>query len=536
LYKTLGDFRRSVAFGLRSLHVRENAMPVDSAEIGKAWMALGSTYEVMGQMERARTHYQAARRCFETAGLSRELAGVLNNLGNVAEYEGDYKAALENYRQSYSVRMVAYDTLEAVHTLRNIAKIYRATGEFSRAQAELFNAMDLAEGIENRMIRLMMEADLAELQLWEGNPEVARMRLQQLLPQLDSFAGPPMRIYAREILGLALAGLQDWPAAASITNASMRLRHQLDLSINASLYQYDQYLVTQRENERIKAASYRLQRDLEKERGQIRVLWLCIAILVLVLFGAWLYIKLLRARKKQAEINLALERNQREKEQLEQKQKVEFLQIALEVEDRERERIAHDLHDRIGAQLSVFKQLVGRMRDEAAQMTSGTSFGWEQLSNGLQTLVGEVRAVSHDLDSPTLRQFGLVEAIRGLQDMFASTPGFEFELDVHGLTERLDYRLEKHLYLVVKELFSNAVHHGQASIFSVQMFQVEDVLHLVVEDNGLGFDPQSTDRPTGLGLQSMAKRMEAIHGKYHIDSAIGRGTIITLEIPLIERT
>lgn len=305
-----------------------------------------------------------------------------------------------------------------------------------------------------------------------------------------------------------------------------------------AVYLYDQYQYAERARERSEARQKITEGDLkfQKERSQ-RLLAIAVGLfilLILIVFLALQRIQLLKNKRHAVEHKYRLEMKEREVERLEQDKKVQFLQISLEVEDRERSRIAHDLHDRVGAQIGAFKHLFGQLRDDFAAASPTFSTSFERLNAELEALMADVRAVSHDLESPTLKAFGLVAALNGFKDMFAKSPDLDFELDVHGLEERLPRKTEQHIYLILKELFSNALNRGKASQFSIQLLKTQNQLTVIVEDNGIGFDPKAAGESAGLGLQSIENRVQYMHGTLIIDSAIGRGTIVTIEIPLLQ--
>ncbi len=532
VYRILGNFKQSLDNGFRSLHIREGQPQPDSSEIGKTLMAIGSTFEYKGENERADSTYKIAKRCFETSHEHRELCSVLNNLGNVQEYNSNYEEALGYYKQSYTLRSGLNEPLESAKTLRNIARIHIALRQFPEAKRNFEAALSLLAPTQEVVQATLISADLAELYIWQGKPEIAIQMLTKLIPSLDTLAETSQRIYFREMLSLAMAGTKDMDSSHYWHLAAQQLRHAMDIESNASLYQLDDYITVKMENLDLKLTQQELQ--LQKERG--RMLWLGIFSLVIVLVLIILYglqrIQLLKNRRNAIEHQYKLELKEREVENLEKSKENEFLKISLEVQDSERSRIAQDLHDRVGAQIGAFKHLFGQLRDDFAAASPSFKQSFEKLNGELEELMADVRAVSHDLESPTLKTFGLVAALGGFKDMFARTPGLDFELDVHGLEKRLNARTEHHIYLILKELFNNALKYANPTAFSIQLLKVERQLTVVVEDNGLGFDPQSPRINAGLGLQSIKNRVQYMNGSLKIDSAIGRGTIVTIEIPL----
>ncbi len=538
LHRTLGNYTISLEYGFLSLGIHTHQSPQDSAEIGKAYAVVGMTFEYMGENERADSVYHIAKECFEHSHNIRELANTLNNLGNVQEFNADYAAALDYYQQCHALRKTMIDTLETAKVIQNIARIHIRTRAFDNANAELQEALNLLAGTEDSLQIALVKVDLAEVSIWEGRPQKAIDLLLQLRPLLDTMAEPSLRIYCRELLSLAHAGIQNWDASLQWNIAALQLRQPLEKRMLGAVYLYDQYQYAERARERSEARQKITEGDLkfQKERSQ-RLLAIAVGLfilLILIVFLALQRIQLLKNKRHAVEHKYRLEMKEREVERLEQDKKVQFLQISLEVEDRERSRIAHDLHDRVGAQIGAFKHLFGQLRDDFAAASPTFSTSFERLNAELEALMADVRAVSHDLESPTLKAFGLVAALNGFKDMFAKSPDLDFELDVHGLEERLPRKTEQHIYLILKELFSNALNRGKASQFSIQLLKTQNQLTVIVEDNGIGFDPKAAGESAGLGLQSIENRVQYMHGTLIIDSAIGRGTIVTIEIPLLQ--
>ena len=89
---------------------------------------------------------------------------------------------------------------------------------------------------------------------------------------------------------------------------------------------------------------------------------------------------------------------------------------------------------------------------------------------------------------------------------------------------------------VVQELIQNIIKHAQANQLTVQLVQGADDLTVTVEDNGRGFDEQTLGPDAGIGLRNVRTRMAYLGGQAHFDTAPGRGTTVTLEVPLTKAT
>ena len=95
---------------------------------------------------------------------------------------------------------------------------------------------------------------------------------------------------------------------------------------------------------------------------------------------------------------------------------------------------------------------------------------------------------------------------------------------------RIPEKIELNLYRVIQELTQNVVKHSEASKLDIQLYQFQGNLHLILEDNGKGFQTESGK--DGIGLQNIKSRVESMHGTLNYDSKIERGTIVTIKIPL----
>jgi signal transduction histidine kinase len=128
-----------------------------------------------------------------------------------------------------------------------------------------------------------------------------------------------------------------------------------------------------------------------------------------------------------------------------------------------------------------------------------------------------------------LERSGLAHA---LQDLCAAVrvPGLQVDLVVHGLEKRVPGNVELAVYRMVQELLGNAMKHAKASHIEVQVVRQDGTLNVMVDDDGIGFEPGSTEG--GLGLGGLRRRAEALGGTVHMDSRPGRGTSVSIDVPL----
>ena len=91
--------------------------------------------------------------------------------------------------------------------------------------------------------------------------------------------------------------------------------------------------------------------------------------------------------------------------------------------------------------------------------------------------------------------------------------------------------LEVQIYRIIQELVGNALKHAKAEKIVIQLNQFDGIVHVLVQDNGIGFNPDDPGRRSGMGLRNIRSRLAEMGGEMDVDSKRGKGTTITLDIP-----
>jgi len=211
----------------------------------------------------------------------------------------------------------------------------------------------------------------------------------------------------------------------------------------------------------------------------------------------------------------------------------------LEIEEEGRRRLSRELHDEIGQALALLQIEISH----AAAMNCGSPGAlWARLDRArdlAERTVQTVRNMSGMLRPALLDDLGLVPALQFQLEDFIRRSGIACNFVEQGVAEDLPDAVKTCVYRVVQEALHNAEKHSAATLVKVSVRQFPDRLAAEIEDNGCGFpmDSQgrpsrSTGRPTGLGLLGIRERAGIAGGSLTIDSAPGRGTRITLLIPV----
>ncbi|OUN01502.1 MAG: hypothetical protein BAA04_09130 [Firmicutes bacterium ZCTH02-B6] len=206
----------------------------------------------------------------------------------------------------------------------------------------------------------------------------------------------------------------------------------------------------------------------------------------------------------------------------------------IRAQEEERRRLARELHD---GPAQMLANLMLRL-DIAERMVEGDG---NQVRYELQDIKGLVKETLKDLRRSmfnlrpmTLDDLGLVPTLRGYVESVKEQSGLDIELQVLGRERRLSPTAEAALFRVVQEAIHNAQRHAHCTRVLVRVEFGPQGVGLVIQDNGVGFDPETVDpgsAESGLGLLHMRERVHFLQGKFRVQSAPGRGTKVRVHVP-----
>jgi signal transduction histidine kinase len=156
----------------------------------------------------------------------------------------------------------------------------------------------------------------------------------------------------------------------------------------------------------------------------------------------------------------------------------------------------------------------------------------KQASENCKEIAHTVQALSHELHSSNLDFLGLVPALRDFCREFSDQHRLEVKFTTADVPHPLPQEISLCVLRVVQEGLRNAVKHSGANCFQVSLRGTGDGIELHVGDEGAGFTPETAQAKGGLGLVSMRERVQLAKGTIRIDAKPGRGTKITVNIPV----
>jgi signal transduction histidine kinase len=243
-----------------------------------------------------------------------------------------------------------------------------------------------------------------------------------------------------------------------------------------------------------------------------------------------------------AQLNLVLERKQtqdalRDREAMLRVSLARIRELAgrlLVAQEAERTRIARELHDDINQQLAGLSLMVSGLRRRLGETdAAGIEAQLSSLQQRIIGLVEGVRRLSHDLHPGVLKHVGLTAALESHCSEFQRQHGIELTFDATADGPPFPPDVSLCLFRATQEALRNIAAHAGARHVRVRLDRTDGHWTLAIADDGRGFD--ATHRPgasAGLGLLSMEERARLLHGQVRIDSAAGRGTTISISIPI----
>ncbi len=203
------------------------------------------------------------------------------------------------------------------------------------------------------------------------------------------------------------------------------------------------------------------------------------------------------------------------------------LRRVVEAQELERRRLARELHDQTGQELTSV--LLGLKAVEEARSGAERAEALAAVREQVVETLHDVRRLAVELRPKALDDFGLVPALERLRDTFAEQTGMRVDLESR-IRERLPTDVETALYRIVQEALTNVVKHARATAVSIVLAPKDRAVTALIEDDGRGFSPDGSG--DGLGLLGMGERLALLGGRLKIESSHGAGTTIVAEVPL----
>ncbi len=490
-----------------------------------------------------------------------QFAGSYNNIGRIYFEINDLEKAINNFRKAYSffdakeyyLGLASVSNHIAMYHIKNnepdsariyfdmainyakvldnnfiLSLIYLEKGDFHRDLGENLSALDSYEKsqvavqtLENQMQSAFVKISMAKLFLNMNKMREAKDVANQALVIADEFENNLLNYKLHSVFSEIYEKTGEFELAFR--------HHKTSIEQKALLFDQTQvhevYSVEMdRLNRQMEVNELELKKQelLLNQRRNTIILIIVLSLSLMVILTLAYYFVIFRIRQKQ-------------KDRLHQdnlKHTLEKNQAVLEAESSERKRLASELHDGIGTQLSLTKLNISNVLSRDDLPIDKKSALLHSTMKNIDEIIREVKNISNSMTPLALSEKGLKEAIKELVVKFSQIKSYRFRLNISGLNGSLKLFAEQAIYRTIQEIVTNTIKHAQGSEITIQIIQDGQELTIMIEDDGKGFDWDDKENKKGFGLKNAISRMESLNGQLLIDSVIGRGSIITIIIPL----
>jgi signal transduction histidine kinase len=209
------------------------------------------------------------------------------------------------------------------------------------------------------------------------------------------------------------------------------------------------------------------------------------------------------------------------------KKQKQIAEAILQAQEQERTRIGHELHDNVNQILftaKLYLDLINPASEEEQAIK-------EKTQEFILLAIEEIRKLSKELVTPQLKENGLIPCINELLDQLGIIDPFNTDLilgDEYKI-EALNLNIKVTLFRIIQEQIKNIIKYSEARNVLVQLSVTQGTVHLLIRDDGIGFDASQTRR--GIGLFNIYERTNLYNGKVDLQTQPGKGCSIRIIIP-----
>lgn len=528
---------------------------------------LGAAYSAYGDREKALKYYKKSLAVAVKQEDIRFQSPPLGNIGSIYLQEENYEKALKYFKKGQVIEEKLELKNELISTYSNIGNAYRMVQNYVEALIYFEKAEELVERTNDKPTQKKIYISMALAYEESGNYISAidylykinslnkdlfdlekNRQVEELLAKFEIKSKEKELILIKKDRELQLIELEKNEAKLEHQQLQAKLEHQKQESKIILLHQHNalQELSLQKnEIEREDKAKQILvltqeaelqEIKFEKEQAELRqdnlIKNIAIGVAGLLIIVAIILIILYQQKLKAVELlNLKTEEvNKQQIYALIREQEFASVQANMEGQAKERQRISQDLHDGIGGNLASIKLNLANIIEKTQDPKL------HQVMRNVDDTYHEVRSISHNLAPAKMLNQAFIQLIQNFITEITNNKLLNIQLTAfpEDAINELPSELKIELYRIIQELISNVMKYAHAETVDIQLNLRDGHVNLMVEDDGVGFDTNKAS--TGIGLSNIKARIKALNGVVHIESAIGRWSLVNIEIPVNTHT
>ncbi|PQJ22285.1 hypothetical protein BST94_01540 [Nonlabens xylanidelens] len=423
------------------------------------------------------------QRIAEKNNLEDELLSIENNIGTIHYFQGRYDSTIYYFERNLKRARKTLDTLYIAQRINNMAMLKSALENHTAALENINEAEIMAQDLSDYQLRILILRNKADI-----------LTNNEMYKEATDY-------YFRHL-------------AANDTLSASQNTSQLN------------ELQTKYETAEKELLNAELEAENSKSESRIYML---LFLLTMALGTAGYFLLNFYKTKK---IMVARKLAQEQKElKLMRDQELASIDAMIAGQEKERLKIASDLHDDLGSSLTAIRVSIENVKERTLDNDSRSIL--ENAHHILNDTYLKVRTLSHTQNSRVLSEDGWISSLKDLAHKINKSGDLDVEVIHSGLKGSLSNSTELYLFRIIQELINNIMKHAHATEASINITGYDNILDIMVEDNGKGFDPNKVLK-IGMGLDNIKKRVNDMNGTFTVDSNIEKGgCTISIEIPLV---
>lgn len=319
--------------------------------------------------------------------------------------------------------------------------------------------------------------------------------------------------------------IPEYDSAYHYLKSSILKEHQIDYEKNSlQISELNVKLRTAEKEKEILEQQHKIKEE-QQEKNSI----LIGAIGLFALIGIIVYITYKNVKRKQFIAEQEKELEAQKVEKVLKEQELTIINAMIEGQEKERKELAEELHDNVASTLASANMQLDYFLKNKSRLDDADEI-LEKAASLIENAYKDVHDMAHQKNSGVIAQKSLLPALKDLAKNVSITNKIQIEVKSSEIKTRINNTLEIAIFRIIQELINNVVKHSHAKEAFISVTFHDGFLNLIVEDDGKGFN--QTQKSSGMGLESIEKRIEAIEGSFEIDSTIGKGTSILIDIPI----
>ncbi|KAB7528933.1 tetratricopeptide repeat protein [Flagellimonas olearia] len=515
-YEALSEFDKAVDFQLKALENYEAGK--DSLWIAGSYLNLGNRFKLIEEPDLSLEYYLKALEIYKGMGNEYMVTTSNNSVASAYIVKKEYDAAFEYAKKAFDGFESMGARLDQAYPVTNMALASWGLENFEEAEQYYIQAIALQKERGERLALLFLKNDLANVLLKQGKENRAEAlalatykeaEQMDFIPAIDALSKTLSLIYEEKVdFKKAYEYHQRHKAARDSLYFSEKSREVLNLK--------EKYESEQKENEILRQQNELVESELSiKKRNNM--LMGSGGLLAILLIAGFVMFREQKIKAKNFARETALEKAMAEAR-------------AQEDLKEQRLRIARDLHDNIGSQLTYLTSIT----DSAKRgIDKGEVFLMEKLTQMKQfslVTISELRDTIWAMNKDEISFEDIKERTQQLAATVHEATDDKVKVNIKGspIHKVLNAFVGMNLFRIVQESVNNAVKHSDSDQIDIRFEELDNRVQIVIEDFGKGFD--TSGESTGNGLHIMRNRAQKAGIDFDQESILGKGTKVTLQV------